>query len=707
MIEVADRFREIFGNPEKGAKDGVVFTGRQNQANNLAPLPAVAEPQRRADCEFDLQKFCETYMRNRFDLKWASFHLDMFDMICKSLDMGGQYAYAMPRGSGKSTVAEACLVWCMLYGKRRYSIVIGSTLKSGLSILNGIRTELETNQLFLEDFPEVGYIIQSTLNQAMMYKCFHLDGAPIHYSVGKQKIVLPTVEGSASSGGIIEAFSIGSTDLRGRRVALPDGTTVRPDFVIIDDPQSDTSARSVSLTYKIEEAIEKTILGLAGPSKKLTVVMPCTVIRRGDLADRYLNRDIKPEWNGTRTKMIDSFPTNMDLWKEYHAVRMASFKDGTYGIEGLDFYRKNRVEMDAGSQVTWEDRFTPPMEISAIQHAMNKYLSNPSAFASEGQNEPLEDIIDDVSTLSITVNKLSERLIESNTFVVPAVTQMITTGIDVQGKILYFLTVAWSEDFGGVIVDWGTFPDQSADFWNTRNPPIPLESIGRLAPNPLVFEGLNRLLSTSLSRAFFLDNGTDNPTVSMKPERILIDANYTVTSDAVHAFCQANSSICHPTYGRGIPASGLPMEEWAKRQGERKGTGWIIRPNTAMSNRGRHILIDTNYWKDRLAERLSMPLGSTNGILFRNAGQDKLQFLMQQLSAEKAIPTFGRGRWVNQWQTLAHDNENHWLDCLIGSAVAASISGLKLHVVTKDERAAPTPLVPRKISDVSRFKKSR
>ena len=45
-----------------------------------------------------------------------------------------------------------------------------------------------------------------------------------------------------------------------------------------------------------------TILGLAGPGVKIAGVMPCTVIRTGDMADEILNRDRHPEWNGERRR---------------------------------------------------------------------------------------------------------------------------------------------------------------------------------------------------------------------------------------------------------------------------------------------------------------------------------------------------------------------------------------------------------------------
>ena len=100
-----------------------------------------------------------------------------------------------------------------------------------------------------------------------------------------------------------------------------DGRTVRPSLVVLDDPQTDESARSLSQCATRESILAGAVLGLAGPGKKISGIMPCTVIRPGDMADNILDRDKHPEWNGERTKMVYSFPTNEKLWQRYAEIR--------------------------------------------------------------------------------------------------------------------------------------------------------------------------------------------------------------------------------------------------------------------------------------------------------------------------------------------------------------------------------------------------
>ena len=50
----------------------------------------------------------------------------------------------------------------------------------------------------------------------------------------------------------------------------------------------------------------------------------------------------------------------------------------------------------------------------------------------------------------------------------------------------------------------------------------------------------------------------------------------------------------------------------------------------------------------------------------------------EQITAEYFVKTEGRGRTVDEWKARPEQPDNHWLDCLVGSAVAASMQGALL-----------------------------
>jgi hypothetical protein len=77
----------------------------------------------------------------------------------------------------------------------------------------------------------------------------------------------------------------------------------------------------------------------------------------------------------------------------------------------------------------------------------------------------------------------------------------------------------------------------------------------------------------------------------------------------------------------------------------------------------------------------------------RSAEND--QAVSEHLAAEYRVRTEARGRTVDEWKLKASAVDNHWLDCLVGSAAAASMLGVSLFrgatpkkVVRKRERVA-------------------
>ena len=47
------------------------------------------------------------------------------------------------------------------------------------------------------------------------------------------------------------------------------------------------------------------------------------------------------------------------------------------------------------------------------------------------------------------------------------------------------------------------------------------------------------------------------------------------------------------------------------------------------------------------------------------------------LTAEYRVRTEGRGRTVDEWKLPAHKPDNHWFDCMVGCAAAASMQGVE------------------------------
>ena len=68
---------------------------------------------------------------------------------------GGLFAMAMPRGSGKTSICECACIWAVLNGHRDFVCLIGSDEGHAMDMLESIKTELDSNDLLMDDYREV------------------------------------------------------------------------------------------------------------------------------------------------------------------------------------------------------------------------------------------------------------------------------------------------------------------------------------------------------------------------------------------------------------------------------------------------------------------------------------------------------------------------------------------------------------------------
>ena len=638
---------------------------------DIGQLPEVVNPNRKAACERNFQLFCESYFPETYSLAWSPDHLKVIEKIETAVLRGGLFALALPRGSGKTTITESAALWSMLYGHREFVVLIGATESAALELLDSLKTELEVNERLAEDFPEVCYPVAQLEGIANRCAGQLYKGERTRITWTSNEIVLPTVEGSRASGIIVRVAGI-TGRIRGMKFKRSDGRSVRPSLVVIDDPQTSESAGSLEQTRKRVRVLAGDILGLAGPGQKISGIMPCTIIRPGDMADIILNRNTHPDWNGEKTRMVYRFPTNMKLWEEYAEIRAEALRTEGNFQKATEFYLANREAMDAGAEVSWEARFNHD-EVSALQHAMNLKFQDEAAFQSEYQNDPLPDDTADDSLLSVDeicakINGLARRR-------VPLKCDRLALFVDVQKALLFYVVTAWAEDFTGAVIDYGSWPDQHRHEYSLAdaNP-----SIQTLFPKAgfegALYAALSALTDECLGREWEREDGA-----VLKIERALVDANWGQSTDVVYQFCRQSShaGVILPSHGRYVGASSKPMTEYRKQQGDRLGFNWMI-PNVAGKRAIRHVIYDTNYWKSFIHARLAVPVGDKGALTLYGRIPGAHQLFAEHLTAEYRVKTQGRGRTVDEWKLKPQSHDNHFLDCVAGCAVCGSMLGASL-----------------------------
>ena len=192
---------------------------------DIGELPPVKDPDRRAACERNFRLCCERYFPLTFPLAWSKDHLKVIGKIEKAVLGGGLFALAMPRGSGKTSLAIAAAIWALLYGHREFVALIAATEGLAAALLDGIRVELEHNDLLCEDFPEVCYVIRQL--EGINQRRLRYRGEVVAMGFTSKRILLPCMPGSKASGGIVRVAGItgsirgmNASKLAGGRVIL-------------------------------------------------------------------------------------------------------------------------------------------------------------------------------------------------------------------------------------------------------------------------------------------------------------------------------------------------------------------------------------------------------------------------------------------------------------------------------------------------------
>ncbi len=170
-------------------------------------------------------------------------------------------------------------------------------------------------------------------------------------------------------------------------------------------------------------------------------------------------------------------------------------------------------------------------------------------------------------------------------------------------------------------------------------------------------------------------------------KRCLIDANWGHSTDVVYQFCRqsSHSTILLPSHGRFVGASSIPFSDYKRKQGDRVGLNWRI-PNVRGKRSVRHVVYDTNWWKSFVHARLAVAMGDSGCLSLFGSKAETHRLFAEHVTAEYFVKTEGRGRKVDEWKMRPEQADNHWLDCLVGSAVAASIQGSVLFGTGQEER---------------------
>lgn len=658
-------------------------------------IPDVRDPVRRAACEADDELWLKTYLPDVFYNPFTPHQKKIIVDCGEALKYGTQKCKAAPRGDGKSSIIKYLGLKYGLTRQIRFPLIVAATAAKAHKTLNSLKRRLASREdsVLSQDYPLECFVARYVDPWPSRARNVTANGRrPIHVQWGGDMIILPTWEKEEPLGPIILALGITSDELQGCNVY-----DQRPDFVMLDDLDSRDSLASEDgvIAEKIEEAVDKTIAGLGGQSRRLGQFMLCTITSRKAAAYKYSDPKQKPAWSGERIAAIQQWPTNTHLWQTY--IELRQWGQGTLTEEGSpvdvfgrrahQHYVDNQSEMEEGAVLSNPHNFErtvlpdgSPTHISALQKCYD-YIADKGmvSFLTEHQNDPPEDE-------GITESGINVRMVQTQTSgieqgVVPEGCTVLVQGVDVGKWWLHWVVRAFRIDGTGFTIDYGR-----QNVYDTKYKSE---------------EGLDRAIKREIIRriAEFRDMSYAK---QFRESLTLVDSGY--RTEAVYSACQEAGLGVLPIKGIGYSAGCAEkgkfndvMRRTKDKQPVCDGVYFSVIREPGQPTQ-KLVCASADQWKawehDRWQTATDKP-----GCMFiygekasnpAEMTQDQREHghYAHHICAEVEVEDVVKGGIVRKWRSK--NKENHWLDASYYADVAAAIAGVRILGTVPSARPNPS-----------------
>lgn len=570
----------------------------------------------------------------------------------------------LPRGSGKTTILLFATLWVALHGHRRFPFLSPGDGAQAPELLNDLTNDMLTNDMLFEDFPEVIYPVWQTEGIAIKARYQISREEPTFLRLGKY-IRFPSMPENIERGNagvfIKSKGFLGS--VRGSRISL-NGETYRPDFYLVDDPQTRESASSPKQIKAREKIIKADLLRGVGPTKKPAVFAMATVIEPDDLAHRMCDPSKFPGWDSLRVQFLTKWPKNMSLWETYAQLRLAALYNKEEPFAADRFYLDNQAEMDEGAEVYWPERIDPG-SVSAIQTAMNRWVDDPDTFASEDQNDPVDTLDDYEKSLLITEEDVLDMITSRERGIVPDDTVHIVPFCDVSQDILWWMVAACNDAFDVTIIEYGTHPDNGITA-RADNVKVKLKSVYGKSTSDSIYQGVDDMIRVLSNMSWQTESGD-----TMSITGGLVDSKWGTHTKGIRDTVWDSKSVFLPSEGIGIRVSARELNNVTKAPEPReiRGHHWRQIP----MKRGLRLIYDVNSWKSFTAGRIK---DRKVKVFSGTPGTHRL--IIEQLQSEYPKRLESKERVGDEWYLKPRVYDNHLWDCLVGIMVRLSHLGVSL-----------------------------
>lgn len=639
----------------------------RSKGRDIGTLVPKCDTDERKECDSSLRRFLEVCFPNAFKLEWSDDHLRLIAAIERAAIFGTLLALAMPRGSGKTTILIRAALWAILTKHRRFLCIVASTEAKARRLLRSIKTEILHNKKLHDLYGAELQAVLALGNESRSAAQQHYRGALTGVEWTVDMIGFGYVEKSQLNGAGISVCGI-TGNIRGQELTLPNGEVLRPDITLIDDPQTKKSAKSQSQCEERHETMMGDVLGMAGPQADISAICACTVIYQDDLADRLLDNKRSQQWNGEKCKMVYKWPKDEAIWEQYREMYLTG---ASWEVRN-QFVKDNYDRMHDGHHLGWPAR-RGQNAISGLQYAYELRFRDEASFFAEYQNEPLSNANE--LPFELDPDAISRRTNQVKRLVVPSGCEKITAQIDVQKHVLFYVVTAWTMGGRGHVIDYGTWPDQKRLRFTKRELRKTLAdetNANSLAES--IYSGLERLVEMLMTRQHDREGGG-----TLTIDRIGVDAKWGQSTGTVRRFsreCKYPGRVV-PTMGQYVGAKSWQWQSTSNDKKTSPGLHCRMQPSKA-DTRVREMLIDANWWKSVVAERLSVGKGSEKAILLFEAKPHQHRMFAdhccEEVPSEEETKT---GKKLIEWKQPPAAENDYW-DCLVGTCVWASWEGVSM-----------------------------
>lgn len=462
------------------ANDNAVKGARQIAANTIERIPITQETmERRLLYREDYVRAHAEIFPNSTGIKpFGADQLESIRRFQRIVHSRGKLVQLEPRGFAKTSRAVNQILLGILQGDIRFALIVSSALDKANEIMDQIITELVANIELAKLYPIISACFRAVEAKPMKAMNQMFEGNLTNIRLKRHEIVFPIIPGEPSSGArILVKTKENVRGLSGRvRGGDESGKGERPDFILLDDIQTDKDAQSPTVCERIHKTIKRSVLFGGSHSKPIRAILTITPNKPGDVASRFARKE--PSWEVARYGMLKSMPKNMHKWEEFSRILLNfdRYREGDREkaqYRAKQFVIDNYAELHEGAVPAWEwayDWIDPDgIEVSAVHHAMIIYYEEgEEAFKYECQCElgeeqtEKDDLLVDADTVCGRVN-ITKR------FVLPPEDLHIVTHVDVNQEILSYVTMSCGPTFRPTVIDYGTWPKQETNVWKKKN----------------------------------------------------------------------------------------------------------------------------------------------------------------------------------------------------------------------------------------------